>query len=737
MGKYLVTSGSYFEPFTYEQLNAPIREMAEAHRTTQDAYDQISLEAEALRQYISDAHGDERAKAMYDSYMDKLSALQNNLWSNGYNTQTRRDLSAARAGYASDISRIQSAVQARQQRSAEYWKMKHEHPDMITGDDPGLSGLDNYLDNDLYGQDYFAYSGNQFADEIGKDIQARAAALLGDERMTSNPELKGWLTRVRKQGLTNDEANAGLAVVRALVGDDPNNIYKYDAETAFDGMNLNAPTLLAAQVLLSHMQSTGAAGKVSPAEFNKLFTYGSQGLSRGVMAPDMKDFEDKEYTHQLDYEYWKKKQDYASELEYEDWLKKQMVTAQLKAKTDKEAAGQRVEDLDIYQTTGGNAKKANRKTQDYSNDPTTLLIASDGSEVTNAVDASLLVYSEKLRMDARRYLGFDIGMDPTPHGATTTKKSYLRGTITDKDGTTFEVQYNPYKRYNGEKGVIEVRTGRGSFGIDPELTAYYKNVRKQYDDTLAKYKNAERGTSDYEIYKLADIDPKKQKKDYKKQGVDGDVPLEDFRETVMDQPRNAKKNRADIYIANKPTDSGKYVEKISDMISTNFYEGKNRFPFRMRHSEYPLIDRGSAVDPLRREHKGTSEFIHEVGKDGMLSRRVSNPDRIFDLDENYNITNLESVLVSPDSILNNCIIVKVQGSQSRYSVNIDMLHSAEIAGIFKRAQQTLAEMRNDGRFTTEDELELAAFVSQEMKNALGYDLNTQSQGGTSQENRNR
>ena len=110
MAKYLVTSGSSFEPFTYYQLVKPIAQMAEAHRSAQDAYDTITTESEALRRYIEQEPNDSAARSMYNNYMNRLNSLQQNLWDNGYTAQTRRDLSAARAGYASDITRLGTAV---------------------------------------------------------------------------------------------------------------------------------------------------------------------------------------------------------------------------------------------------------------------------------------------------------------------------------------------------------------------------------------------------------------------------------------------------------------------------------------------------------------------------------------------------------------------------------------------------------------------------------------------------
>ena len=100
MARYIATSGTYFNPLDYDTLMKPVQAMQERHDAAADAYDTLNLETEAIRQYITENPGDKRALAIYNNYHDKLSKLQNGLWENGVTSQTRRDLSSARAGFA-------------------------------------------------------------------------------------------------------------------------------------------------------------------------------------------------------------------------------------------------------------------------------------------------------------------------------------------------------------------------------------------------------------------------------------------------------------------------------------------------------------------------------------------------------------------------------------------------------------------------------------------------------------
>ncbi|MBO6248878.1 MAG: hypothetical protein J6N54_08725 [Bacteroidales bacterium] len=290
MPKFLVTNGSNFQPFTYDELTRPLYEMAEAKRNTQDQYDALSMQTEALRNYISENEDDKRAKAMYDNYVSKLNALQENLWSHGYTASTRRDLNAARAGFSSDIARLGKAIENRQTRSAEYNKFRHEHPDMVMGSDPGLDGLDNYLDNDLYGTDWYQYSGDKFTAEVAADAGARMKEVFEDPEISQDPRLTGYIAVKKKQGATSEDvAKASAAVLSYLGGD----------TEAMNGLEL-VPSILA-NVLMQHLQSTGAAGKVDSNEFGRLVKYGISGLSASIGSQDTNFLADKQWEKNMQF----------------------------------------------------------------------------------------------------------------------------------------------------------------------------------------------------------------------------------------------------------------------------------------------------------------------------------------------------------------------------------------------------------------------------------------------------
>lgn len=698
MAKYLVTSGSYFEPFTYEQLSAPVREMAEMHRASQDTYDQISLEAEALRRYIEQEPDNSNARKMYDSYMDKLTNLQNNLWSNGYNAQTRRDLSAARAGYASDISRLGTAIQTRQQRSAEYWKTRHEHPDMIMGNDPGLSGLDNYLADDLYGQNYYTYSGNDFMNQVGADAKARAGELLNMPEISRDPRAVGYLERIKRDGFTSMEVQqAGDAVDRYLAGD----------QDALLGLDM--PQSILANILVSHLESTGAvpgeSGNVSREEYRRLVNYGKAGLSQAIGKTDV------DYMKDLE---WQANEDRALER-----YKKGLEAPQVPTTT--------MPDTWTEPVVGSRSDKERRRTSRklgtrtwWGKDIDDKLLTANGTDTYNSVDSSQTVYSEDLRREAADILGFDIGVDPDTNGIIPdlflSQKKFLYGQTVDDNGVLYDTRYNP------KINKVQVRRAgtEERWGVDDDLTDYYDRKRKEYLDTVKDYKD-----NHPEIYKRAKVNPNKQRRMYNRDDIGEFLPLDEYQAEVMG--RSAETSIADysgMYVFRSGKDNGDNLENVGKMFYSSLDKDK----------------KGNLKAPDNwRAYNVQSGYIHEMTKDNVLKPdAVKRPEEVFTTDKGV-VNNIEDVTIDLAAIQNGYLIVQAGGK--KYAVDVDMFKSDRLSkGVFGDAQDKLERVYRDPVLTVEEKIVEANNILKNTTNGIreffGYDNITFTPGNTKAESIN-
>ena len=484
MAKYLVTSGSAFTPFTYDELVAPLKDMATAHNAAQDAYDTLSTETAMLERYISDNPGDDKARKMYTDYMDKLTSLQDNLWKNGFTTRTRQDLSAAKTGYARDISRLATAVKTRQERSEAYHKIKTEHPDMVMGDDPGLSGLDAYLDNDLFGQDYFTYSGKSFADEVGAEVKAMGNEMLRNPEISRNPQLVGYIQQKLSEGFTNEEANNAMSFVRGIIGAKKDGMSTEEvlnlAQNALDngGQNtgLSLSENLLAGALISRLKSTGAAGNVSDREFNRLVDYGEIGIKQGVGKSSISNLQDL---------VWAENQ----KINLEN-LRHRNTLAENAAKNgsgDGSEYGIGYEIPSFYLRTQG--ADADRKTEMYGDhfgkvtpeNPLHIKVDGQWIDLTSQEQATNYLTNNQFHTEAMDSYGFD-----TTKSAS--KKQEGRVEYEYPDGTTAEFNIRS-KHDTGDKVVVEIQQPDGKWVRWDEATENYNRLRqqdRQYQEKIEK-----------------------------------------------------------------------------------------------------------------------------------------------------------------------------------------------------------------------------------------------------------
>ena len=534
MPRFLVTSGSYFEPFTYDELSKPVMQTVEAHNAAQDSYDTLTSETEALRQYLMREPEDSEARRLYDNYVQRLTTLQDNLWKNGYNASTRRDLASARAGYASDITRLGTAIKARQDRSNEYWKIKHEHPDMVMSSDPGLEGLDKYLANDRFGQDYYSYSGEQFMNEVAADAKARAQELLNDPQVLSKyPELAGYIPVLQERGFTSAQVEAAAGLVR---GD--NTVY-----SALDNDSKTAATLLAS-ILQDHLISTGAAGRISPDEYDRLINYGKSGLSQAIGKSDVEFMKDNEYAYNQEIRAARAK----AGIELDTYRRKKVIDAESKAAEAAALAGQQYEatntgemiplESPVYNEW---VKATRRQASAYENGQTmTVAIPGAGTSRTvgNEYEMADVLYETKGRRDVRSmYGGYDVALDPK-------KNDY---TVRLSDGTTRTVEISKMDETDARRlgldpkdavAVKDKKTGKIKDGMSRQVTL----ARQEYLDHVKKYK-----AENPDAFKYA-VDPKDQKKLREKYGFPETAPWEDFYPYMM--TKATKGDYSAVVIAN-------------------------------------------------------------------------------------------------------------------------------------------------------------------------------------------
>lgn len=732
MAKFIVTSGTTFDPFTYDELAKPVMQTVEAHNAAQDAYDSLAMDTEALRQYLATEPEDSPARAMYNAYTAKLANLQNNLWQNGYNAGTRRDLAAARAGYASDITRLATAISDRKADSKAHREAKIKNPDLVTSADPILRSISSYLDNTA-GQDYFSYSGKEFEAGVATEIQAKAQGLLSS-RVIKDPSLVDQLTRITNYGVTEAERQEASRVVDSLLNESKENRDAY-----YKNNNTSVPVQLLVETLIGRYDAIGARGAdIDDNERGRLINYGKAGWAHATFKPEQKDFKDAVYEEQAAFRQMEKQHELNKALEkYKNDIKN--------PQPDPNAPYTMSNITRSYEVPGkDHEKKEKTVNKRIDMDVPTKLISKNGREVTNHADASSLVYSEELRRKMYPYLGFDIGRDPTRGiagvDALTPSSRYLEGKIVDENGKEAYTRFEPYteitdpetgKVYKGV--VVGRRTPDEAYRVDLKRTRAYHEARKKYEERLDYYNKNEK-----DIAKMATIDPDTQYDYYKEDELDfGEVPLEGYKAAVMSRDDNRMKTIRDTYIAENGTDSGKYIGRLSGKLSNKFTVTESGPKKGTYTGEFTL----DGVPYNGRKHDGNMSGFHMINKNGDVTpEAIRNLNDVFTFDKDGNISNIRSYYVNIDAIANGYLIVETSKSKNPVTIPIEYFGDDALTDIFRRRQQEWMMVMSDRNLDDESKI-MASLIIQDklctqIKNTVGYMENTQSESGTNKDDTN-
>ena len=512
MPKFLVTSGTSFQPFSYGELAAPVQQTAELHRATQDAYDAINLDSSAIAQYIN-PDLDPNASSLYNDYMTKLGNLQNNLWANGYNAGTRRDLAAAKAGYASDILRLQKAITDRQTRSSEYHNYIHEHPDAVMGEDPGLSSLDRYLENDRYGNDYFNYSGNAFTQEVGVDAQARVNELFDKYGADLERIIPGYYTFKVKEGVTStDVAKARDAVLQNHSGEGSTELYD----------SLDPVQKILADVLESHLTATGAEGQISKRELNRLINYGADGLSQAIGKTDYQHLNDWQSQLALQHQY-------AME---EDAFKAAL------SGSGKEENDYSVLDTIPSEVRGQGYDKFSREfafnSKKYPDGKVTINTPGGGAkQYDNMVSLAMDVYNPEVRSNTMKNMHVDVAMDMSDLKDSKDKEFDVPVIINGQPSTVRMIAQKPdrsqVEKYGmgADEPIIFTWMKNGKVEVNEAFTREYNKRRNQYQQHVNAYEDANKGGENLSNL-VGALNPSKETKLRKQKGYGYNIPTEDI-----------------------------------------------------------------------------------------------------------------------------------------------------------------------------------------------------------------
>ena len=152
MANYSLYVNSQFQPFTYQELTAPLDRAELYHEKLNEEYDKLSAQADVLEAMgANDKDKNSGSYGRYKSYSDALRREADNLYRFGLNVESRQRLSDLRRRYNTDIVPIQNAWTKREKEADEQMKAYLQNPHLMFTRDASKTSLDEYVNNPIGG----------------------------------------------------------------------------------------------------------------------------------------------------------------------------------------------------------------------------------------------------------------------------------------------------------------------------------------------------------------------------------------------------------------------------------------------------------------------------------------------------------------------------------------------------------------------------------------------------------
>lgn len=148
MPNYSIVSNAVFQPFSYQELAAPLDRQELYHEKLAEEYDKLSSQADILEAMgANDRDKTSGTYSRYKAYSDALRQEADNLYANGLNSESRQRLSDLRRRYNQEIIPIQNAWNKREQEADMQMKASLQNPSLMFTRDARTSTLDDYIKN--------------------------------------------------------------------------------------------------------------------------------------------------------------------------------------------------------------------------------------------------------------------------------------------------------------------------------------------------------------------------------------------------------------------------------------------------------------------------------------------------------------------------------------------------------------------------------------------------------------
>lgn len=189
-----------FKPRTYQELATPIMQATQAHQDIENQLADLAMKSGQWEHVLS-KEDDPETYLKYNNYIKRLNESIEQLYQNGLNQASRRNLLDSRQRYSTDILPIETSFKRRKEYYDELRKMKAQDPTVMTN--YNKLSIDNLINNPDFNPQYLsgakvtALVENQ-AKKLADELKSKPGQLLPTDN-------KYFLMEYIKRGYSADE----------------------------------------------------------------------------------------------------------------------------------------------------------------------------------------------------------------------------------------------------------------------------------------------------------------------------------------------------------------------------------------------------------------------------------------------------------------------------------------------------------------------------------------------------
>lgn len=209
MPNYSIVANSTFQPFTYQELMAPVQRMSDVHDLVAAQYDALSSQADILEAMgANDVDRDSKAYSQYKAYSDSLRNEADALNKYGLQLDSKGRMLGLRSRYNKEIQPIKTAYEKRTAEAKEQQDAWIKNPSLMFTRTAAQTSIDDYVANPNGG--YGVINGALITQQMS-EMASQLAKQVREGKITRNDIDPYTYDLITKTGLDENDINMWLA----------------------------------------------------------------------------------------------------------------------------------------------------------------------------------------------------------------------------------------------------------------------------------------------------------------------------------------------------------------------------------------------------------------------------------------------------------------------------------------------------------------------------------------------